>query len=65
MKLMQWRLKGGQRELWICPVRIWQRYSATTYHVPELSPTNAKGWATYQSLLSQGWELIATNLEDL
>ena len=47
------------------PTSPWQRYDRLRVAVPEYpsapgTAQHSKGWATYQALRQQGWELVAT-----
>jgi len=44
------------------PTSPWQRYDRLLrFAVPDYKdPGGSKGWATYQALRNQGWELVPT-----
>lgn len=44
--------------------QTWQPYTAfPEYRVPDYQvPKGSRGWATYQTLLSQGWVLVPSSI---
>lgn len=63
---MCWLPKLGTDEenilhLRTAPHEPWRPYTACAEAVPDYDvPRGSKGWATYQTLLRQGWKLVPT-----